>query len=419
MALRKKLLPYLLATLCFMYHSTRAQDSSWHTPEIPTWRFINQSENKVRNQEQLVPVFRKLLQLEMQHKGVVRIVHIGDSHLQADMITSVLRNGIQGYFGNAGRGLVFPYQLAKSNAPADISSSSNTSWQYNRNSHPEISIQTGVSGFGIHSGQGNASVSLQLKEIDGTPQYFNKLSFFTGTDSLCYTLDAPGMKAPVQLSTHPSSNMPLVYQSDKLLSGFKLSRNSDCGTNGTFSFYGALLERTDVPGVIYNTIGVNGAQYYQYTSVPLFWQQLSALSADIYIVSLGTNEAQKQNITEEEMMEQCGHFLAELRKVNPQAIVLLTTPAGSFFKGNKPNAALQTVSNAIIRFCKEQQLPYWDLYHISSGYNGANSWRRYNLMSHDLVHYNAQGYRLQGQLFLYALVKAYNDFKRQPQQTNR
>jgi len=412
MALRKRIGQCLLAASLFMHITAHAQDSAWHLPEIPTWRFINQSENKVQQQEQLTPVFRKLLQLEAAHKGVVRIVHIGDSHLQADMITSVLRNGIQGYFGNAGRGLVFPYQLAKSNAPADIGSSSNTSWQYNRCSHPEISIQTGISGFGIHSGQGNASVSLQLKEIDGRPQYFNKLSFFLGTDSLCYTLDAPDMK-PAPLSARPSANAPLVYQSDKLLSGFRLSRNADCGMVGTYSFYGVSLERTDMPGVIYHTIGVNGAQYYQYTNVPLFWQQLSALNADIYIVSLGTNEAQKQNITEDEMMLQCSNFLTELRKINPQAIVLLTTPAGSFFKGNRPNAALQPVSNAIIRFCKEQQLPYWDLYHISNGYYGANSWKRYGLMSHDLVHYNAQGYRLQGQLFLYALVKAYNDFKNQ------
>lgn len=418
MALKKRIGQCLLAASLFIHSTTYAQDTAWHLPEIPTWHFINQSENKIHGQEQLAPVFRKLLLLETQHKGVVRIVHIGDSHLQADIITGVLRNGIQGYFGNAGRGLVFPYQLAKSNAPSDISSSSNTSWRYNRCSHPEISIQTGVSGFGIHSEQSNAFVSLQLKDIDGTPQYFNKLSFFLGADSLCYTLDAPEIK-PVSLTAHSSSNRPLVYQSEKLLSGFRLSRNADCGRNGTYSFYGVSLERTDVPGVIYNTIGVNGAQYYQYTDVPLFWQQLASLNADIYIVSLGTNEAQKQNITEDEMLQQCSNFLTELRKINPQAIVMLTTPAGSFYKGSRPNAALQPVCNAIIRFCKEQKLPYWDLYHISNGYYGANSWKRYGLMSHDLVHYNAQGYQLQGQLFLYSLVKAYNDFKNQQQKAAR
>ena len=50
-------------------------------------------------------------------QGVINIVHIGDSHIQADYFSGMLRMCLQKQFGNAGRGLIFPYKVAKTNEP--------------------------------------------------------------------------------------------------------------------------------------------------------------------------------------------------------------------------------------------------------------------------------------------------------------
>ena len=50
----------------------------------------------------------------------IHIVCIGDSHLQAGMLSDSLRKYLQKQFGNAGRGLCFPYALAKTNGSYDI-----------------------------------------------------------------------------------------------------------------------------------------------------------------------------------------------------------------------------------------------------------------------------------------------------------
>ncbi len=50
--------------------------------------------------------YEKLKQLKKSNNAVVRIVHIGDPHIQADLFTGVARDGLQEIFGNAGRGLV-------------------------------------------------------------------------------------------------------------------------------------------------------------------------------------------------------------------------------------------------------------------------------------------------------------------------
>ena len=51
--------------------------------------------------------------------GIVRILHIGDSHIQAEFVTNALRAMLQEVYGNAGRGLVSPLRLAGTNQPVD------------------------------------------------------------------------------------------------------------------------------------------------------------------------------------------------------------------------------------------------------------------------------------------------------------
>src|SRR5689334_10476240 len=98
--------------------------------------FISTVFNRISNNSGLDSFYKKLHQLKLNGSGTVSIVHIGDSHIQADFMTAVVRNGLQDFFGNAGRGLVFPYQLAQSNSPDDIYSSSSIGWQFNRIAHP-------------------------------------------------------------------------------------------------------------------------------------------------------------------------------------------------------------------------------------------------------------------------------------------
>ena len=48
------------------------------------------------------------------------IVHIGDSHVQPGIISDEVRHALQQRYGNGGRGLVCPLELARTNQPDDI-----------------------------------------------------------------------------------------------------------------------------------------------------------------------------------------------------------------------------------------------------------------------------------------------------------
>jgi lysophospholipase L1-like esterase len=388
----------------------QADTSKWIPPEPDHYSFIHYDENVISNSGKLDSVFKKLIRLRNNHKGRVNIIHIGDSHIQADGITSVVRGGFQDFFGDAGRGLVFPYQLANTNAPHDIHAVSNDNWHNSRVTNGDASFEPGISGFAVQSAHKNAFIRLSLNDPDLRQSYFNRMVLFLGKDGATYELADSNIKTPLTFTTQPGIDTPsFVFNADTLLTSFQLTRTDEPGQKD-FAFYGASLERRDTGGVLYHAIGVNGARYEQYVNNDLLWKQLSALHGDLFIISLGTNEAQNPHVDELQLISLCEAFIQKIHKIAPKAMVVITTPAPSYFRMKRPNTSLQTVTHAFTKFCDEKRLPYWNLYAISGGKTGAAAWKQRGLLSNDLVHYNQQGYKLQGQLLLDALSKAYNKY---------
>lgn len=359
--------------------------------------FISTAFNRVQNNTRLDSFYRKLQQLRKTREGQVRIVHIGDSHIQADFLSGVVRKNFQEFGGNAGRGLVFPFQLAQSNAPADIVASSNVKWDFSRIAKPQLAAPCGISGFVLKNTTSRAVVNIALRQTDGA-QVFNKIKLFADADS--------SVQWSVALDNETS--IPLAYDSLARLH-YPASTVSLVRTGaGSGEFYGVSLEH-DTTGIIYHTIGVNGARYDQYNDAYLFWRQLPALNADLYIISLGTNEAQAAVFAPATFINELEIFIGKLRSASPGASVLITTAPDSY-KGRTSNKVLRQLNETLRDYCNRQSIPLWDLYRVSNGYGSAYSWVRRGLMSRDRIHFTADGYRLQGTLLYSALAKGYNDY---------
>ncbi len=379
---------------------------TWLPPPPSHYNFIEYNENAITNRSGLDSFYQKLVSIRHTHKGRVNIIHIGDSHLQADGLTSVVRNGLQDFFGNSGRGLVFPYQLANSNAPHDIQANSNTTWKSNRLTFPDKPIKTGISGYGIHSGAKNAALNIRLKETDGRQETFNTMVFFLCNDSVCYRITDSALPRPILMNTHSSADGSFTIATDTPLKGFELQKLE--GQQPDYSFYGVSLEKKGASGVIYHTIGVNGARYDQFLTSDLLREQLRVLNGDLFIVSLGTNEAQNPFINEPALVVYVDALVQMIRRVAPHAEVLIATPCASYYRGKKPNKSIETVANVLRRHCDAGAIPCWNAFAICGGLAAAPAWKKYGLLSHDLVHYNNAGYSLQGSLLLHALARGYN-----------
>ncbi|RYY53879.1 MAG: hypothetical protein EOO09_16385 [Chitinophagaceae bacterium] len=370
--------------------------------------FINTIFNRVLNSTPLDSFYQKLYRLKSGGKGTVSVVHIGDSHIQADFLSGEVRKNLQDFFGNAGRGLVFPYQLAQSNAPGDIIASSNTSWTFNRIAHPEIPQPAGISGFGIRTSATGANIRLSLRQdFNRGYQSFSRLKFFLDSSSTSgWILEAEPNDVPYVLKREEGDSA--VYQQVDLPMAASSFSMAALPGQGPRDFYGVSLE-TATPGVLYHTIGVNGARYDQYNIAPLFWRQLPALKADLYIISLGTNEAQRAAFAEQAFLREFNQFITRLRTASPGAAILVTTAPDSY-KGRYSNKVLKALNQSLAAETNKLYLPTWDLYKITNGFGSAYSWSRRGLMSRDRIHFTAEGYRLQGQLLFNAVAKGYNEY---------
>jgi lysophospholipase L1-like esterase len=399
----KKLYVYL-AIIAFLYlapNSSIAQVMPVNENDLSgKYPFISTVFNRISNNSGLDSFYQKLHRLKSGSSGTVSIVHIGDSHIQADFLTAVVRNGLQDFFGNAGRGLVFPYQLAQSNSPDDVYSSSSIGWQFNRIAHPEIPISYGISGYSIKTSAASASFQLSLR---GLARPFTRVRLFA--DSLAeWTLKPVDNDSIFEMQKIPGCNCTTI-ELDKENTGFKISSET---REVPKIIYGASLENNN-PGIIYHTIGVNGARFDQFNLADLFWQQLPALKADLFIISLGTNEAQWDAFPATAFKKTLQIFIEKLKAVSPQACILFTTAPDSY-KRRRYNEVLRDLNSAIINYCNSNYIPVWDLYRITNGYGSAYSWARRGLMTSDRIHFTAEGYRLQGSLLLSALAKGYNGY---------
>ena len=84
--------------------------------------FINLKANRIEMNGADWSALRNKLQARLNpgDTSVVRVLHIGDSHIQAEMVTNDLRRLLQERYGNAGRGLLMPLRLAGTNQSHDF-----------------------------------------------------------------------------------------------------------------------------------------------------------------------------------------------------------------------------------------------------------------------------------------------------------
>ncbi|MFM2359242.1 MAG: hypothetical protein RLY16_1235 [Bacteroidota bacterium] len=366
---------------------------------------INQHLNTISG-IQMEKFYRQLQLLQQGKKQTINIVHIGDSHIQADALTSVVRNGLQAFFGNAGRGIVFPHQLAQSNAAADIQSSTESEWQFNRLAHPEIPIAAGISGFCIQTELPFANIQLNLRAQNGESQQFDAIQLFTDSSTVWQIQSQPADSRyswPAQRDSNGVVKIDFNAPTDRV--------TIQAVSGGAIrSFFGFNLMKKQA-GIRYHVIGVNGATYEHYLNAPKFWQQLPALNADLYIISLGTNEAQKADFNPELFLARVTQMVNQLKAINPNAVILITTPQDSYL-GRGSNPIMKQVCFQLTNFCMQQQIPVWDLYRISNGFGSAYRWAKLGFMSRDRVHFTAAGYQIQGKLLLRAIAQGFNQFNR-------
>ena len=113
--------------LCKLVFNSFSQDtSSYIIPQL--YGFEKIEKDSISNIDKLSTLYECLF-LSKTKNSKTSIFHIGDSHLQADYISHTIRTSLQKEFGNAGRGLILPLKIAKTNEPFNYLTQSSNNWK--------------------------------------------------------------------------------------------------------------------------------------------------------------------------------------------------------------------------------------------------------------------------------------------------
>lgn len=434
----------------------------------------------------LKSVLEKLYQLEKNKQGKVNIVHIGDSHIQADMFTDAVRQNLQARFGNGGYGFTFPYSLAKTNGTSYIKYQSNVGWESRRNLYPVTDVSIGLSGIGLFTNNSDFEITMTV-----IPKYaFSKIRIVSPSNNNPFEINEPSNKDELladEATVNRQSNVDIIppkanevekkyhlvesgqtlyrislqynipveqikslnnLASNAIRVGMKLQiptadskeeqvvvgalqseivvtqKENSLGKmeysfpylvgtttillgrkQNQYNLSGIVIENNS-PGVIYHSIGVNGAKVSDYNKYPLFFDQLSTLNPDLLIISLGTNEAFGK-WTSLYYNLQMTRFVDSVRKQNPNVVILLMTAPPSLSKRKKIISLLDDYSDALKQM---KGCVVWDLLKKMGGTSAPRSVEFSPLMARDKVHYTREGYEMQGELFSTDLMSLYNDY---------
>ncbi|MEH0157745.1 GDSL-type esterase/lipase family protein [Limibacter armeniacum] len=349
--------------------------------------------------------------LEVQKDRKVHVLHLGDSHIQADFFSGRIRELLykDNRFPMSSRGFVFPYRAAHTNNPLNYRNSYTGKWTGKRSSMSSHSSRWGAAGISAST----FSTSSTLKfdpNVDVLMPYDIKhvKVFYPNQDPAQFDVKVRPTEGNLIVKQDKGDGV-IEFTLDKPQKDITLTLEKKNQSQKRFVMQGVLLE-SDQPGLTYSAAGVNGAMAKSFARCADFAKQVEMLKPDLVVVSLGTNDAFIKPFNVYDFKKYYTSMLKEIKAAAPNASILLTTPGDSYRYSKYLNHDNEEARLAIGEMAREYGAAVWDFYTVMGGLNAMDYWLKNDLASKDRIHLSQKGYEYQGELFYRALDKAYNTF---------
>jgi len=382
--------------------------SNYLLTDTNRYRFIDYSANYFQLPQDNIAFqtfFNKFSDLIRYGNSELDIVHIGGSHVQADIYTHRMRQNLQlftpGLKGS--RGFIFPYKIAKTNNPLNYTVSYTGQWTSCKNTRNIPDCLLGLSGMSVRLIDSSAFIKI-VSRFDSVSNYdFNLVKIFCNKDKTFFNLKfIPDYN--IEASDFNDSLGFYWFQLKDYTDTLVIQITQPDTVTIDPEIYGFSLENND-PGVVYHSVGVNGATLQAYLQCSLLSSHLKALHPDMVVISIGTNDGYTRNFDPDKYYSEYRQFLNIIKEAIPDAAILLTVPNDSYLYRKYLNRNTATMREVIVKLAKEFNCGVWDFYTVMGGLNSAEVWYKNGLMSRDRVHFNKQGYLLKGDLLFEAFIK--------------
>ncbi len=364
--------------------------------ELQHYSFIDYKANKIEYCGNSFNSFKKLyakfVRPIKQGKGQVHILHIGDSHLQADFFSGRARANFQSILPGlqASRGMVSPFT---NGCPDSYKLSYSPQWKHhnilsNNPQHNTFFANT------VSTNAQSAEITIEVNNRNPVKYDFNDLRVY---HSPLKEGDEISIDYPSYTKRHNENGYTLFSLNDYT---DKITVRVNKSSDDTLYIYGFYFDNGDA-GVVYNAIGVNSAEARHYINTNND-AILKTLHLDLIIISLGTNDCYEPGgvKTFEHNMET---LIAKIRTQLPEVAILLTTPSDCWYKRKQINQNMQQACEQIKQVAQKNNCAVWDWYSIMGKKGSSTKWEQEKLMQKDKVHLTLSGYYLQGDMMYNAL----------------
>jgi len=384
---------------------------------IPGYNFMDSKYKSIQipgqDSTRLNNFFQKVDALVNQKSGRINILHIGGSHVQADMFSHQVRQNLDAINEEfqTPRGFIFPFTVAKTNNPTNYKVTYSGEWSAARNVQKNRQIPVGVGGIAVYTSDPKAKINVSLNPDDILRWDFDQLRL------LGYVEDGSDMVTPVLYYNNDTIEGHLDLISNTYLFNlpepnysFSIGFIQKDAVPRTFILNGFIPEK-ETPGIVYHAIGVNGASVPSYLGSEYFEDELHLLNPDLVIFGIGINDATSKDFTDEWFRQNYDDLIDVIERVSPDCAYIFVTNNDSFKRVSKKSYQVNhngvIAKNAFYKLAEKHQGGVWDLFSLMGGLTSMRKWQTERLAQPDKVHFTRAGYLLIGDMFYNAFIDYY------------
>lgn len=354
-----------------------------------------------------------------QAGAITRVTHYGDSPITNDGITAPVRRLLQEKFGDAGHGFILidkPWDWYSHQA---ITFSSGGGWNHEAMiGGKESDGEFGLGGVSFHAdGPGRFARFAPASDGD-TGKDFSRMEVY-------YLQQPNGGQFNVSVN---GGNPQTVSTAGEPTSGFYEIKAPQAGANtfelktvsGNVRLFGAVLEN-DGPGIVYDSLGVNGAYAGLLVTVmnENHWiEQLRHRNPNLVVINYGTNESQYDSDSQMQLYEKYLHeVIRRVREALPKVAILVVSPMdrGKRVGGGKIITwpSIPRIVEMQRRVALAENVAFFNMYQAMGGDGTMARWyaRKNSLVGGDLIHPSAEGAEIVGRLIYNAINDGYAKYR--------
>ena len=403
---------WLLSLVCLAF-AVYAQSLSYPYPETK-YDFVCYDSSVLytpAGNPNLETFFAKLDNFYFDGDDGFTVLHLGDSHIQAGVVSWCLRRHFESLchdsYGDFG--LLAPLSVApKNNHPYYFVSRSSGNWDFERIIKNVTGTPIGLSGMVVFTKDSIASLTFAFPKRSMKERHeFTRVKLLHGVNDTCYDIFTNVDSLVVDCTTDFTEGYTeFVYSHSFDSLTFRFVRNVASRSAEPMHVHGVLVEDS-LPNVNFVNIGTNGAATESYVKEGLVLEQLKFVKPDLAIVALGVNDASGKNFAKDRFVQNYKKIVNSILDANPDcAIIFVSNNDFCSYRGvHNQNQPL--VVDAMKDLAKTYHASLWNLFAVMGGSKSIYTWQKHGLANTDKIHFTSDGYFLEGDLLFGAILREY------------